>query len=76
MRGVLFSIWFVFASFLAYGCLWFGTTLLMYSKHPVPVVMAFVVAFWAGVSALVYGMLRLIAWVLLRLVAWVFEKPE
>jgi len=48
----------------------------MYSKHPVPVVMAFIVAFWAGVSALVYGMLRLIAWVLLRLVAWVFEKLE
>lgn len=62
MPGLLFYIWFVFATFLAYGCLWLGEA-LMYGNHPLPVVAFFVVAFWAGVSTLFYGVLRLVAWV-------------
>jgi hypothetical protein len=68
MPGVLFWVWFVFTTLLAYSCLWLGTIALMYGNHPVPVVVAFVVAFWAGTSALAYGVLRL--------VVWVFVPPE
>jgi hypothetical protein len=35
---------------------------LVHRRHPVPVVAAFVVAFWAGTSALAYVVLRLVAW--------------
>jgi hypothetical protein len=63
MPGLLFYIWFVFATFLTYGCLWLGPA-LMYGNHPVPVVVAFVVAFWAGTLTLAYGVLRLVALVL------------
>jgi hypothetical protein len=36
----------------------------MYGNHPVPVVVAFVVAFLAGTLTLAYGVLRLVALVL------------
>jgi hypothetical protein len=63
MPRLLFRIWVFFSALLAFGCLWLSS----YSSDPVRA-LASSSRFCAGNSALIYGVLRL--------VALVFEQPE